>query len=97
MKKLPRPRDLQGRAFQHGCKASAATACQVEDNQDWPENKNIQVVVPEISAMMAGMRQESSIGHSRTHSRIDAVAKDLKRVRRDMQLQSETLRCLDGA
>ena len=43
----------------------------------------------EISAMMAGMRQESSIGHSRTHSRIDAVAKDLKRVRRDMQLQSE--------
>jgi hypothetical protein len=45
--------------------------------------------MPEISAMMAGMRQESSIGHSCTHSRIDAVAKDLKCIRRDMQLQSE--------
>ncbi|KAN0087238.1 Transcriptional activator of glycolytic enzymes domain containing protein [Elaphomyces granulatus] len=62
-----------------GTKAFAAT------------NKNIQAVVPEISAMMAGMRQESSVGHSRTHSRIDEVAKDLKRVRRDVQLQSETL------
>jgi len=64
-------------------KAFAATVCQAEDNPEWPENKNIQAVVPEISAMMAGMRQESSIGHSRTHSRIDEVAKDLKRVRRD--------------
>jgi hypothetical protein len=73
-------------------KEFAATVCQAEDNPDWPENKNIQAVVPEISAMMAGMRQESSIGHSRTHSRIDAVAKDLKRVRRDMQQQSETIR-----
>jgi hypothetical protein len=73
-------------------KTFAATVCQAEDNPDWPENKNIQAVVPEISAMMAGMRQESSIGHSRTHSRIDAVAKDLKRVRRDVQLQSEIVR-----
>lgn len=72
-------------------KAFAATVCQAEDNPEWPENKNIQAVVPEISAMMAGMRQESSIGHSRTHSRIDEVAKDLKRVRRDVQLQSEAL------
>ena len=77
-------------------KAFAATVCQAEDNPDWPENKNIQAVVPEISAMMAGMRQESSIGHSRTHSRIDEVAKDLKRVRRDVQLQSETLRAIGG-
>jgi Centromere DNA-binding protein complex CBF3 subunit, domain 2/Transcriptional activator of glycolytic enzymes len=73
-------------------KAFAATVCQAEDNPDWPENRNIQAVVPEISAMMAGMRQESSIGHSRTHSRIDAMAEDLKRVRRDVQLHSETLR-----
>ena len=73
-------------------KAFAATVCQAEDNPDWPENKNIQAVVPEISAMMAGMRQESSIGHSRTHARIDEVAKDLKRVRRDIQLQSEIVR-----
>ena len=78
-------------------KAFAATVCQAEDNPDWPENKNIQAVVPEISAMMVGMRQESSVGHSRTHSRIDEVAKDLKRVRRDVQLQSETLQRLCGA
>ena len=45
-----------------------------------------------MAAMMAGMRHESSIGHSRTHSRIDAVAKDLKRVRQDVQLQSEIVR-----
>ena len=60
-----------------------------EDNPDWPEHKNIQAVVPEISAMMAG---GSGIGHSRTHSRINEVAKDLKRVRRDVQLQSEIVR-----
>jgi hypothetical protein len=46
-------------------KASASTVCQVEDNPAWSENKNIQAVVPEISAMLAGMRQESGIRQSR--------------------------------
>ena len=78
-------------------KAFASTVCQAEDNPAWPENKNIQAVVPEISAMLAGMRQESSISHNRTHARIEAVAKDLERVRRDVQLNSETLYHLANA
>jgi hypothetical protein len=41
--------------------------------------------------MLAGMRQESSISHNRTHARIDAVAKDHERIRRDVQSNSETL------
>jgi hypothetical protein len=47
--------------------------------------------------MLAGMRQESSISHNRTHARIEAVAKDLERVRRDVQLNSETLYHLANA
>jgi hypothetical protein len=43
------------------------------------------------------MRQESSISHNRTHARIDTVAKDLERVRRDVQSNSETLYRLANA
>jgi hypothetical protein len=71
--------------------AFANAVCQAEDNPDWPEHRSIQAVVPEISAMLAGMRQKSSIGHNRSHTGIEAAIKELKCMQRNLLLNAETL------
>jgi hypothetical protein len=75
----------------------ANAVCQAEDNPNWPENKNIQAVVPEISAMLAGMRQENSIGFNRGYTYLDDMHRDIKRLDRRILMHDQTLQRLGMA